>query len=131
DLDCRQCRPGGCAHGADGAALVYQSACRAADNRTAVAALQADARRGQPADALAAADRARAPHRRQPRAGGRDGPPVSDGEVQRLRRMGAGQALPGEESFRVSFDELARDRFVLGTPEEAIEAIEERITRLE
>src|ERR1700704_3597891 len=57
DLDCRQCRPGGCAHGADGAALVYQSACRAADNRTAVAALQANARRGQPADALAAADR--------------------------------------------------------------------------
>jgi alkanesulfonate monooxygenase SsuD/methylene tetrahydromethanopterin reductase-like flavin-dependent oxidoreductase (luciferase family) len=44
---------------------------------------------------------------------------------------GQDKALPGEESFRVSFDELARDRFVLGTPEEAIEAIEERITRLE
>ena len=29
------------------------------------------------------------------------------------------------------FDELARDRFVLGTPDEAIEQIEERIRRLE
>jgi len=44
---------------------------------------------------------------------------------------GQDKALPGEESFRVSFDELARDRFVLGTPDEAIEAIEERIRRLE
>ncbi len=39
--------------------------------------------------------------------------------------------MPGEESFRVGFDELARDRFILGTPDEAIEQIEERIRRLE
>jgi alkanesulfonate monooxygenase SsuD/methylene tetrahydromethanopterin reductase-like flavin-dependent oxidoreductase (luciferase family) len=44
---------------------------------------------------------------------------------------GQDKALPGEENFRVSFDELARDRFVLGTPDEAIETIEERIRRLE
>src|SRR5437868_7755778 len=44
---------------------------------------------------------------------------------------GQDKALPGEENFRVGFDELARDRFILGTPDEAIEQIEERIRRLE
>ena len=44
---------------------------------------------------------------------------------------GQDKALPGEENFRVSFDELSRDRFILGTPDEAIEQIEERIRRLE
>jgi alkanesulfonate monooxygenase SsuD/methylene tetrahydromethanopterin reductase-like flavin-dependent oxidoreductase (luciferase family) len=44
---------------------------------------------------------------------------------------GQDKVLPGEESFRVSFEELARDRFILGTPEDAIAQIEERIARLE
>ena len=44
---------------------------------------------------------------------------------------GQDKALPGEENFRVSFDELSRDRFILGTSDEAIEQIEERIRRLE
>jgi alkanesulfonate monooxygenase SsuD/methylene tetrahydromethanopterin reductase-like flavin-dependent oxidoreductase (luciferase family) len=44
---------------------------------------------------------------------------------------GQDKALPGEENFRVGFDELARDRFILGTTDEAIEQIEERIRRLE
>ncbi|HKS89846.1 MAG TPA: hypothetical protein VJR70_10430, partial [Stellaceae bacterium] len=44
---------------------------------------------------------------------------------------GQDKALPGEESFRVPFAELARDRFVLGTPDEVIEQIEERVRRLE
>ena len=44
---------------------------------------------------------------------------------------GQDKALPGDENFRVGFDELARDRFILGTTDEAIEQIEERIRRLE
>src|SRR5436190_16440110 len=44
---------------------------------------------------------------------------------------GQDKVLPGEESFRVAFDDLARDRFVLGTPDEVIEEIEERIRRLD
>ena len=44
---------------------------------------------------------------------------------------GQDKVLPGEESFRVAFDELARDRFILGTPDEVIEEIEERVRRLE
>ncbi len=44
---------------------------------------------------------------------------------------GQDKALPGNESFRVDFADLARDRFILGTPEEAIAQIEERIGRLD
>ena len=44
---------------------------------------------------------------------------------------GQDKVLPGEESFRVAFDDLARDRFVLGTPDEVIEQIEERVRRLD
>ncbi|HLY47142.1 MAG TPA: LLM class flavin-dependent oxidoreductase [Stellaceae bacterium] len=44
---------------------------------------------------------------------------------------GQDKVLPGEESFRVGFDDLARDRFILGTPDEVIEQIEERVRRLE
>jgi alkanesulfonate monooxygenase SsuD/methylene tetrahydromethanopterin reductase-like flavin-dependent oxidoreductase (luciferase family) len=44
---------------------------------------------------------------------------------------GQDKVLPGEESFRVDFADLARDRFILGTPEEAIEQIEQRVRRLD
>jgi alkanesulfonate monooxygenase SsuD/methylene tetrahydromethanopterin reductase-like flavin-dependent oxidoreductase (luciferase family) len=44
---------------------------------------------------------------------------------------GQDKVLPGAESFRIAFDELARDRFILGTPDDAIRQIEERIARLE
>jgi len=44
---------------------------------------------------------------------------------------GQDKVLPGEESFRVAFDDLARDRFILGTPDEVIEEIEERVRRLD
>ncbi|MBV8888293.1 MAG: LLM class flavin-dependent oxidoreductase [Alphaproteobacteria bacterium] len=44
---------------------------------------------------------------------------------------GQDKVLPGEESFRVGFDELARDRFILGNPEDVIEQIEDRVRRLE
>ena len=52
-------------------------------------------------------------------------------KYQAYAAWGQDKALPGEESFQVPFEELARDRFVLGTADEAIEQIEERIRRLE
>jgi alkanesulfonate monooxygenase SsuD/methylene tetrahydromethanopterin reductase-like flavin-dependent oxidoreductase (luciferase family) len=44
---------------------------------------------------------------------------------------GQDKALPGEENFRTSFEALARDRFILGTPTEVVAQIEERIARLD
>jgi alkanesulfonate monooxygenase SsuD/methylene tetrahydromethanopterin reductase-like flavin-dependent oxidoreductase (luciferase family) len=44
---------------------------------------------------------------------------------------GQDRVLPGGESFRVAFANLARDRFILGTPDEVIEQIEARVKRLE
>src|SRR5207248_5660053 len=66
DLDRRQCRSGGCAHRAARAAVVYQPACRVADDRAAMATLQAGARRSEPADARYAADRPRTARRTDP-----------------------------------------------------------------
>lgn len=40
---------------------------------------------------------------------------------------GQDKVLPGDESFRIAFEELARDRFVLGSPQNVIEEIEQRI----
>ena len=39
---------------------------------------------------------------------------------------GQDRVLPGEESFRIAFDSLAHDRFVLGSPDDVIEGIERR-----
>jgi alkanesulfonate monooxygenase SsuD/methylene tetrahydromethanopterin reductase-like flavin-dependent oxidoreductase (luciferase family) len=44
---------------------------------------------------------------------------------------GQDKVLPGRESFRVAFDALARDRFILGTPDDAIAQLEERVRRLQ
>lgn len=44
---------------------------------------------------------------------------------------GQDKVLPGGESFRVAFDALARDRFLLGTPDEVIEQLEDRVKRLD
>ncbi len=44
---------------------------------------------------------------------------------------GQDKVLPGDENFRVAFDTLARDRFILGTPDDVIKQIEERIARLD
>ena len=44
---------------------------------------------------------------------------------------GQDKELPGDESFRVAFENLARDRFILGSPDDVIEQLEERIKRLE
>ena len=39
---------------------------------------------------------------------------------------GQDRVLPGDESFRVSFDSLAEDRFILGSPQDVIDSIERR-----
>ena len=57
--------------------------------------------------------------------------PYLEAKYAAYAEWGQDKVLPGEESFRVAFDDLARDRFVLGTPDEVIEQIEERIRRLE
>jgi alkanesulfonate monooxygenase SsuD/methylene tetrahydromethanopterin reductase-like flavin-dependent oxidoreductase (luciferase family) len=43
---------------------------------------------------------------------------------------GQDKVLPGHESFRVGFQQLAQDRFLLGTAEDVIEQLEERVKRL-
>ena len=57
--------------------------------------------------------------------------PFLEAKYAAYAEWGQDKALPGEESFRVPFDELARDRFILGTPDEVIEQIEERVRRLQ
>lgn len=36
---------------------------------------------------------------------------------------GQDKALPGEEDFRIPFDDLARDRFIIGTPDDCLEQL--------
>jgi alkanesulfonate monooxygenase SsuD/methylene tetrahydromethanopterin reductase-like flavin-dependent oxidoreductase (luciferase family) len=57
--------------------------------------------------------------------------PYLESKYAAYAEWGQDKALPGEESFRVPFDELARDRFILGTPDEVIHEIEERVRRLD
>ena len=57
--------------------------------------------------------------------------PYLEAKYEAYAQWGQDKALPGEESFRVPFEDLARDRFVLGTPDEVIEQIEGRIRRLD
>jgi alkanesulfonate monooxygenase SsuD/methylene tetrahydromethanopterin reductase-like flavin-dependent oxidoreductase (luciferase family) len=57
--------------------------------------------------------------------------PFLEAKYEAYAQWGQDKALPGEESFRVPFEDLARDRFVLGTPDEVIEQIEGRIRRLD
>jgi alkanesulfonate monooxygenase SsuD/methylene tetrahydromethanopterin reductase-like flavin-dependent oxidoreductase (luciferase family) len=57
--------------------------------------------------------------------------PFLEAKYAAYAEWGQDKALPGEESFRVPFEELARDRFILGTPDDVIEQIEGRIRRLD
>ncbi len=57
--------------------------------------------------------------------------PFLEAKYAAYAEWGQDKALPGEESFRVAFDDLARDRFILGTPDEVIEQLEERVARLQ
>lgn len=57
--------------------------------------------------------------------------PYLEAKYAAYAAWGQDKALPGEESFRVSFDELAKGRFILGSPDEVIEQLEHRIARLD
>ena len=50
--------------------------------------------------------------------------PFLGGKYEAYAQWGQDKALPGEESFRTSFEELARDRFIIGNPEDCIEELE-------
>src|SRR5665213_2383147 len=57
--------------------------------------------------------------------------PYLEGKYAAYAAWGQDKVLPGQESFRVSFDELARDRFILGSPDDVIEQLEDRIARVD
>ena len=50
--------------------------------------------------------------------------PFLGGKYEAYAQWGQDKALPGEESFRVPFKELAHDRFIIGTPEDCIRELE-------
>lgn len=56
--------------------------------------------------------------------------PYLEKKYQAYADWGQDKELPGDESFRVSFDELARDRFILGSVEEVVEQIDAQHRRL-
>jgi alkanesulfonate monooxygenase SsuD/methylene tetrahydromethanopterin reductase-like flavin-dependent oxidoreductase (luciferase family) len=57
--------------------------------------------------------------------------PYLEAKYAAYAAWGQDKALPGQESFRVSFAELAKDRFILGSPDDVIEQLEDRIARLD
>ena len=57
--------------------------------------------------------------------------PFLEGKYNAYAEWGQDKVLPGAESFRIDFEDLARDRFILGTPDEVIAQIEERVHRLQ
>ena len=56
--------------------------------------------------------------------------PYMESKYRSYADWGQDKVLPGEEDFRVSFEELARDRFLVGSVEEVIQQIEEHHQRL-
>jgi alkanesulfonate monooxygenase SsuD/methylene tetrahydromethanopterin reductase-like flavin-dependent oxidoreductase (luciferase family) len=56
--------------------------------------------------------------------------PYLEPKYQAYADWGQDKALPGQESFRIPFEDLARDRFILGNVEEVIRQIEEHRRRL-
>ena len=50
--------------------------------------------------------------------------PYIYGKYQAYAQWGQDRVLPGQESFNVGFEELARDRFVIGSPDDCAEALE-------
>jgi alkanesulfonate monooxygenase SsuD/methylene tetrahydromethanopterin reductase-like flavin-dependent oxidoreductase (luciferase family) len=50
--------------------------------------------------------------------------PFLGGKYEAYSQWGQDRALPGEESFSTSFQELARDRFIIGDPEDCITELE-------
>ncbi len=51
------------------------------------------------------------------------GQPYLEGKYLAYAGWGQDKALPGEESFRIPFDDLARDRFLIGDPEDVVSEI--------
>jgi alkanesulfonate monooxygenase SsuD/methylene tetrahydromethanopterin reductase-like flavin-dependent oxidoreductase (luciferase family) len=56
--------------------------------------------------------------------------PYLESKYQAYADWGQDKALPGQESFRVPFAALARDRFILGSMEDVIQQIEDHQRRL-
>ena len=54
----------------------------------------------------------------------RDAAPFLGGKYEAYASWGQDRALPGAESFHQSFEDLARDRFIVGTPEECVADLE-------
>jgi len=54
-----------------------------------------------------------------------------EGKYAAYAAWGQDKVLPGQDSFRVSFDELAKDRFILSSPDDVIQQLEDRIQRLD
>ena len=50
--------------------------------------------------------------------------PFLGGKYEAYAQWGQDKALPGDESFSTSFEELARDRFIIGDPEDCVTEIE-------
>ena len=50
--------------------------------------------------------------------------PYLEPKYQAYAAWGQDQALPDQESFRMPFDQLARDRFLIGTPQEVVREIQ-------
>ena len=50
--------------------------------------------------------------------------PYLESKYQAYAAWGQDRALPGEESFNVPFEQLARDRFLIGTPDDLIAEVE-------
>jgi alkanesulfonate monooxygenase SsuD/methylene tetrahydromethanopterin reductase-like flavin-dependent oxidoreductase (luciferase family) len=57
--------------------------------------------------------------------------PYLEGKYAAYAEWGQDKALPGQENFRVSFAELAKDRFILGSPDDVIQQLEDRIARFD
>src|SRR5579885_3637061 len=57
--------------------------------------------------------------------------PYLEGKYAAYAAWGQDKALPGQEDFRVALDALAKDRFILGSPEDVIAQLEDRIARLD
>lgn len=57
--------------------------------------------------------------------------PFLEAKYRAYADWGQDKVLPGNESFRVNFEQLAHQRFILGDPEDVIEQLEARVARLE
>jgi alkanesulfonate monooxygenase SsuD/methylene tetrahydromethanopterin reductase-like flavin-dependent oxidoreductase (luciferase family) len=57
--------------------------------------------------------------------------PYLEAKYSAYADWGQDKVLPGRDSFRVEFEKLAQDRFILGSPADVIEQLELRVERLD